>query len=45
MFHGRKKELEQLREQFDSKDRAAVLVYGKRRIDSGHLASEHYPSL
>ena len=40
MFYGRKKELEQLREQFDSKGRAVVLVYGKRRIGKSTLIRE-----
>ena len=40
MFHGRKKELEQLRKQFDSQDKAAVLVYGKRRIGKSTLIRE-----
>lgn len=40
MFYGRKNELEQLREQFDSYDKAAVLVYGKRRIGKSTLIRE-----
>ena len=40
MFYGRENELEQLHEQFDSYDKAAVLVYGKRRIGKSTLIRE-----
>jgi AAA+ ATPase superfamily predicted ATPase len=37
MFYGREKELAELREQFASPDRTAVLVYGKRRVGKSTL--------
>lgn len=40
MFYGRKKELDQLHEQFDSTDKTSVLVYGKRRIGKSTLIRE-----
>lgn len=40
MFLGRKKELEELKEQLSSKNKTTVLVYGKRRIGKSTLIKE-----
>lgn len=40
MFHGRQKELELLHEQFASREKAAVLIYGKRRVGKSTLIRE-----
>ena len=40
MFVGREEELHALGEQFASKDRTAVLLYGKRRVGKTRLISQ-----
>ena len=40
MFLGREKELKQLRDEFETSRKSAVLVYGKRRVGKSTLISE-----
>ena len=40
MFLGREKELKQLRDEFETSGRSAVLVYGKRRVGKSTLIGE-----
>ena len=40
MFVGRVEELSKLKEQLNSRDKAAILIYGKRRVGKSTLIAE-----